>query len=390
MILFRPATIVPDRFRTSYRVARVLLFVLFIGSGIMFAYNTLFPSQTFSFSFLNPDTEKNTLADPLSPDGSDSMRKGRIPAQETLRTYAGTVGSFSSAHVELVLRKDSAIPADGNVRITIRKSVRSFFFPEGDPIVEPSKDHGVTVNGVPYLFSAGALLPFVSDRAALSRFPKEQLVVANKELLAMFPPKVTKIGFREGSLLSDTQGVYAIDGTGLARPIGSTQIFESLGFHWNDVIPVNEEELGFQKPGKIMLFDAPQPDGTVFHDTVTDTYSVIKSGKRIPIQSREAVDKLLSVTTPIEVSGDSLSITATCSLKRNQLAFFQYPTYSCDVPLDTLKALPGGSFEVSLEAPVELHAISLQTTFQTKPDRGNLSLFANQIRDRFSTAYGKR
>ena len=73
-----------------------------------------------------------------------------------------------------------------------------------------------------------------------------------------------------------------------------------------------------------------------------------------------------------------------------QLAFFQYPTYSCDVPLDTLKALPGGSFEVSLEAPVELHAISLQTTFQTKPDRGNLSLFANQIRDRFSTAYGKR
>ncbi|MEI7749579.1 MAG: hypothetical protein WCJ25_01090 [Candidatus Moraniibacteriota bacterium] len=389
MILFRPATIVPERFRTPYRIFRVLLFVSFLGAGTLFAYDTLFPSQSFSFSFINPDTEKNTLTDPLAPDGTDSMRKGRIPAEETLRTSAGTVGSFSSAHVELVLRKDSGIPKDGDVRITLRKSFRSFFLPQGDPITVASKDRGVTVNGVPYLFSADTLQPFLSDRAALSHFPKEKLVTANKELLAMFPPKDTKIGFREGSLLSDTQGVYAVDGSGIAHPIGSTQIFESLGFHWNDVIPVNEEELGFQKRGKIMLFDAAQPDGTVFHDTVSGGYSVVRNGKRLPIENREALDALLSVTTPIEVSGNSLSITTTCTMKRDSFSF-QYPTYSCDVPLDTLKALPGGSFEVALQSKEELHAISLQTTFQTKPDRGNLGLFMNQIRDRFSTAYGKK
>ncbi len=389
MILFNPSHIVPKRFQTWYRVLRVLLFISFLGTGSTFAYQTLFPSQTFTFSFTNPDTAKNTFEDPLAKDGTTPLRKGRVPANETLVTYAGTFGSFSSAHVDMVLRKDSLLPTNGDVRISLRKSYRSFLFPAGDPILAVSKEHGVTVSGVPYLFSAEKLYPFLSDKAALSRFKTEKMVAANGELLTIFPPQETAIGFREGSFLSDTQGVYAIGGDGKAHPIGSTQVFEALGFHWNYVIPVNEEELGFHKRGKIMMFDAAQPNGTVFHDTATGIYSMIRNGKRLAIENRDYLDSLLAVTTAIDVSSDSLSVSAICTPDRTMLSFLN-PTYSCDIPLDTLKSFLGGSFEISLETNKELHIASLETIFQTNPDRSNLGIFSRQIRDRFSAAYGKQ
>jgi hypothetical protein len=308
---------------------------------------------------------------------------------ETLRTFAGTVGSFSSARIRVVLEKDSDIPADGTIRVTLRKSYRSYFVPEGEPIRAVSKERGLSVNGVPYLFSTDKLYPFVSDRAAVSRFPKEKILAASEELLTIFPPQESPTGFRTGSLLSDAQGVYAVGGDGKAHPIGSTEVFEALGFHWNDVIPVNEEELGFHKRGKIFLFDAAQPDGTVFHDTVRNVYSVIQDGRRLPIENGEYLDSALKVTTPIEVSANALSVNASCAPSRTPLSFLN-PAYECEMPLDTLKSFSGGSFAIDIDTKDGLHAASLATTFSTKPDQGNLSLFLRQIRDRFSAAYGKR
>lgn len=388
MILFQPSAIIPEAYRLRYRVSRYMLFMLFISSGILFAYRTLFPSQSFLFSFTNPDTAKNTLEDPTATDGA-SLRKGRLAPGQILRTYAGTVGSFSSARIRLALEKDSRIPSDGNFRVIVRKSYRSFFFPDGEPLRTAPKERGFSVNGVPYLFSTDTLYPFVSDRAAVSRFPKEKILVANDDLLAIFPPQESGAGFREGSLLSDAQGVYVIGGDGKAHPIGSTEIFESLGFHWNDVIPVDEEELGFHKRGKIFLFDASQPDGTVFHDTEKNAYFVIENGTRRAIENREYLDSLLTTTTPIDASSSSLTVSASCVLERTAFSFIN-PTYTCDIPLDALASFPGGSFAVDLESGQDAHAASLSTTFLTKPDHGNLSLFIRQIRDRFSAAYGKK
>lgn len=387
MILFRPSTIVPERFRSRYRLLRIALFVTFIMATFLFVYRTLFPSKEFLFSFSNPETAKNTLEDPVETDGT-SLRKGRVAAGRTIHTFAGTVGTFSSTKVRIVLEKDSPIPSDGSLRISLRKSYRSYFLPEGDPIRVIPKERGLSVNGVPYLFQTDRLYPFVSERAAVSRFPKEKILAASEELLTIFPPQESGAGFRTGALLSDAQGVYIIGSDTKAHPIGSTEVFETLGFHWNDVIPVSEEELGFHKRGKIFLFDAAQPDGTVFHDTAKKGYSIVQDGTRLPIENREYLDSLLKVTTPIDVSSSSLSIAASCAPERTHFSFLN-PTYVCDVPLDTLKSFPGGSFAIDLDSKNEIHVASLTTTFSTKPDRSNASLFLRQIRDRFSAAYGK-
>jgi hypothetical protein len=388
MILFRPASLVPDRLRSLYRLLRIALFAVFIIGASLFAYHTLFPSQEFLFSFSNPETAKNTLEDPVGIDGT-SLRKGRVASSQTLQTFAGTVGAFSSARVRLVLEKDSALPPDNSLHISLRKSYRSYFLPEGDSIRVVPKERGLSINGVPYLFQTDTLYPFVSDKAALSRFPKEKILAANDELLTIVPLQESVAGFRTGALLSDAQGVYAIDGDGKAHPIGSTEVFESLGLHWNDVIPVSEEELGFHKRGKIFLFDSAQPDGTIFYDTVKDGYSIVQNGKRLPIENREYLEPLLKVTTPIDVSSNSLSTTATCTLERTLFSVF-HPTYICTVLVDTLKSFSGGSFSIALNTDNDIHVASLTTTFSTKPDQGNFSLFLRQIRDRFSAAYGKR
>lgn len=390
MIFIRTSDIaIPESLRNPYRVFRALLFIAFLSLSSIFAYRTLFPSQEFSFSFRNPDASGNSLEIPYVDDGT-SVKNGHIPADTTFATYAGTIGVFSSARVTVTLENDSPLPENGAVHVSLRKSYRACFLPDGEPIRVPPKERALSVNGVPYLFSTDTLYPFISNQAALSRFPKEEILTASDEILSIFPPEEIPVGFREGTLLSDAQGVYAIDGEGKARPIGSSDIFESLGFHWNDVILADEEELGFHKRGKILLQDGVQPDGTLFHDADTDTYRIVSDGRRHQILDKGYLGSLRAVTTPIETSGNALSTSVSCDLRRSRIPFIGRRTLVCDLPLGSLRDFAGGSVSLSVSTEKEIHLASLRTVLRTEPDRENLGLFLRQIRERFQTTYSKR
>ena len=386
MILFNPVRIVPKPLRREFQILRAVLVLAFLGAGVFFGYGVVFPSQDFLLSFENPDTGKSTLEEPSGPNGK-AMKKGHIGKEDLLRTYAGTVGSFSSVHVELSLESDSARPTQG-MTVSLRKSYRSFFLPEGEAISVAPKDRGFLVGKTPYLFSDGKLSPFLSDRAALSWFPKEKIAQTGDDVLKVFPPEETYVGFRPGTLLSDAEGVYAIDADQKAHPIGSTAIFESLGFDWNAVTPADEEEIRFHKRGRIFLFDAAQPDGTVFYDPMTKRHFIIENGTRRSIESKEYLETLMAVSKPIVASESALTHPVSCELKKVALAL--RPTYSCDILIGTLQSFPGGSFEVELSVHETIHAATLATTFRTEPDKGNASLFLRQIRERFDAVYGGR
>ncbi len=233
MILFHPSSFVPPHLRKKYFLLRGILISLFIIFGGVFVYRGIFPSQYFTFSFENPDTAKNTFEEPQDQTGN-SLKKGRIQARSSLRTFAGTVGTFSSVHVSLVLERSSPLPQEP-ITISLRRSYRAFFNPQGDPIQSASKERGFTVGDTHYLFSQESLSPFLSKRVALSYFPETEFVPANDDLLKIFPPKEEVIGFRPGSLISDAEGVYAIDSDNKAHPIGSVAVFEALGFDWKQV-----------------------------------------------------------------------------------------------------------------------------------------------------------
>lgn len=386
MILFDPTPLIPKPFRRRFLALRTILFVGFFGIGGFLAYSVIFPSQRFLFSFENPDTAKNTLEEPVSKDGK-SLKKGRIDGGSMLHTYAGTVGSFSSVHVSLVLEDDSPIP-EQPLKVSLRRSYRSFFAEEGEPIAALPKERAFTINGTAYFFSDGTTVPFGSPRAALSHFPEERILSVSEDLLKVFPPEDEYMGFREGSLLSDAEGVYAIGGDGKAHPIGSVAVFEALGFDWDGVVRVDEEELGLHKRGRIFLFDAAQPDGTVFLDTDTERYFILEDGLMRPIEHREYLSSLLSVTKPVRASSRALADTASCTLEKKTVAF--RPTYACDIPVERLRSHPGGSFELSLDNGETIHAAELSATFEIRPNRGNLSMFLGDLRNRFDAVYGKR
>lgn len=379
MILFDPVDILPSEIRPRFRIFQFALFFLFLVIGTTAGFFLLFPSRTHSFDFRHPDSSKNTLETVLP----DDISGGKIPADRILRSYAGTVGDFSSVRFEMTLEPDSDLPE--NAEVTVRRSYRSFFLPDGEPANSHPEDRVLAIDGMPYLFSEETILPFISDAAALSWTPKEQVLPASDEILSVFPPNDGYAGFRPGSLLSDAQGVYAVDSDGL-HPVGSVDVFEVLGFHWDDVIRVSEEELGVTERRKMLTEASGQPDGTLFHDRSENTYFLIEDGTRRAVTDTEYRDDLLVVTTPIEADGAALGKGVTCT------AVLTFPSfrrrYACEMPLDELTAFPGNSFEFSLAPEEDITPASIAVTFRTRPDRENLSLFLRKLKERFVTVYG--
>lgn len=384
MILFDPSSVLPAAYRRRFRHTQGALLAVFVLSWIFAGYSFLFPSQHFRFSHDTPEALANTLEKPVGTNG-ESLEKGRLDSGNTFRTFAGTVGDFSSADVRLSLRKDSPIPS--TLTISLRRSYRSFFLPVDEVPAGTDESRVIAIDGTPYLFSQETISPLISDAAALSWSPKEKVLPANTDIFSIFPPAESPVGFRPGSLLSDARGVFAIDGDGSAHPIGSTEIFEALGFAWDNVTAVNEEELGIHPRGRMFGFDSFQPDGTLFLDRSDGHYTVVSGESRHPIDNREHIEILRSLSTPIEADGRALSVSARCDPKRLRYGRLSR-TISCSIPLDSLADLPGGSYELSVAADQNLHLKETSLTLRTALDRENLSLFLRRLKERFMTVYG--
>jgi hypothetical protein len=382
MLLFSPSPLIPKPLRRTYAILRVVLFIALLYAGLSFAKSFLFPSQDFAYSF-ESQTAKNTLPEPTLASEAP-IRQGHVPKGGTIVTYAGTYGDFTSLTVTLTLKKDSAAP--DTIPFSARKSYRSFFAQGGDPITAAPKDRAFSSGGKLYSFDGEKLRPFLSDSAALSRFDRQDMTPASDDLLRVFPPENTLAGFRVGSLLSNTEGVFAVTSDEEIRAIGSTDIFRALGFDWNTIIKADEEELQFYRKGRIMLFDAEQPDGTLFRDRTTGNTYLLDGGRKRLIEDAGYASFLSKKSTPIEVSEKALETPAPCTLDKHLFSLFG-ATYSCTVPLSALDPLPGGSYALSLEAPDDLHIASIGTTFETDLTRDNLSIIARRIRDRFAARF---
>jgi hypothetical protein len=177
------------------------------------------------------------------------------------------------------------------------------------------------------------------------------------------------------------------------RPIGSTDIFNALGFAWSDVVPVSEEELRLYKRGSIMLFDAQQPDGTLFHDRDTDTLYLVSGGLKHRVENDTYGSTLAKRSTPIEVSSVGTDTTTTCTITKssrsNVLPLFG-AEYSCVMPLDALGSSLGENYEITLMSSGNIRLATMDAEFMTELGRDNLSIVLRQIRDRFLARYTKQ
>jgi hypothetical protein len=373
---------IPKRLRTPYTRLRIALYLVaffLIGS---FIYRTLFPILEFPFDFRTPGSSKNTLTDPRSATGS-LRENGKIESNGTLVADAAALGIFSTAAIQATLEKKSELPS--TLHFSIQRSYRSFLLPTGPSISRPDEGTLYRVDDTYYALRDGTLHPFVSERAYLSRHRTPDALSVTKSLLSQFPISDDWIGFRVGSLVSFADGIFVIVSDTEMRPIGSAEIFLGLGYRFEDVISGSEEEIGIYKRGRIFLLGDTHPDGTLLLNTDTQEYFLVDQGSKRPVADQDYLSFLLDHVSPITVSGEASSLSASCDLMPSSFG----RTFSCTTPVDTLTMGHGNDFEIHLNgSDTDIDINSLSLSLETGTNNRNMMTILSQIKQRLLSRFG--
>src|SRR3989304_9972369 len=99
------------------------------------------------------------------------------------------------------------------------------------------------------------------------------------------------------------------------RPVGSADIFLGLGYHFENVLPASEEEIGIYKRGKIFNLGGQHPDGTILLDQDTGNYYLVEQNAKRPLTDSRYLNFLLKQQIPVNVSAKSNDTSVNCNLK---------------------------------------------------------------------------
>jgi hypothetical protein len=340
----------------------------------IFTLRALFPVLVFSFNFKTPNSSKNNILDPRSPENTPRTN-GKIEKGGALIGDVGIAGNFSQANTEITLEKKSAVP--NNLKMSLRRSYRSFMLPTGDPITDFPEAELYKIDGVYYALKDSVFYPFVSDSAYLTRYPGSFAKDEPREFLARYPISENWIGFRVGSLVSFADGVFLIVSETEMRPIGSADIFLGLGYHFENVLPASEEEIGIYKRGKIFNLGEQHPDGTLLLDQDTGNYYLVEQNMKRPLAGSRYLNFLLKQQIPVNVSAKSNKTNVNCNLEPSLFG----QSFSCAANLTELKQSLGNDFEIRLDQnDGDIDINTLQVSLTTDRNKQNMLTLLSQIK----------
>lgn len=365
-----------------YQGLRLAMYILISLLTIFFALRVLFPTITQSFNFRSPNSSKNAILTPRSKD-STPRTNGKIEKDGSLLADTTVVGDFSLVNVTAILEKNSATPE--TLQFSLSRSYQSFFFPTSEAVSDFPEEIVYKINETYYALRSGTLFPFVSEQAYLSRYTATHALPGDDTLLRTYPLSEEWLGFRVGSLLSNAAGVFIVVSESEVRPVGSADIFLALGYHFEDVTPVSEEELGVYKRGRIFLLGAVHPDGTLLMDQDDRSYYLVGQGMKHPLLPGMYRDFLLTKEHPIIVSSEASKRSVDCTLVPNLFG----SALSCETPITTLTPGFGNDFELrvaSPEANIDISTLSL--SFETAKNKQNMMTLLSQIKQRFLSRFG--
>jgi len=364
-----------------YKNARFLVYLIFILFMAYAGYLLLFPSANFIFSFKNPDSLKNTVADPRKENG-ELIRNGQISGDEKMIFDTNLVGDFSEAEVSFTLTGKSSTIEDGSV--SVRKSFRSFFYPEGEAITKIDIPQLFKVNENYYQLKDNVLYVFVSEKAYLSNYDSKQASVKGEDFLKNYPLSGEFIGFRDGTLLSSDISVFVVSGNKI-WPINNPITFASNGWNWNDVIAASGEEIGIYQKEKLFTLKTPQPDGTLFLDKNTDKYYLISGEQKHELASKDVID-FYSRSKPLLAEEKNLDTKMDCNLT-SSLGLSK--KYACAIPTSEMKSLSGDDFEFQAFFGNDVDVQDISVTFKKKVSLENLKSSLLILRNRALLNYGQ-
>lgn len=309
-----------------YRITKIFVYVSFFLCLLFAIYLILFPSANFVFSFKNPDSSKNTVVEPRSEKG-ELIKNGKVKNGEKLIFDTNPIGDFSEAEINITLKNKLSDSEEGEV--SVRRSFRSFFYPEGEESVAPEN----------------------------TDFPK---------------------------LLSANNSVFITSGEKI-WPIADVITFESMGWNWDNVQKSNSEEIGNYEKQKLFTLKTPHPDGTVFSEKESGEYYLIEDRTKKKISNVEAVLPKLKID-PIIADKKGLDIKENCTAKKS---FSLLKKYTCTIPIEKMQNIAGNDyqFEAKFEPDVEIKDLSItfRKTLNSKNLMSSLALLKSRI---FANYYG--
>jgi hypothetical protein len=364
-----------------YKIARFLVYVIFVLCLFFASYFILFPSANFVFSFKNPDSLKNTVADPRKEAG-ELIKNGQVSGNEKMIFDANLVGDFSKVEVGFTLSGKSSDIEGGSM--IARKSFRSFFYPEGDNLTKVDIPELFKVNDDYYQLKDNALYKFVSEKAYLTNYDPDQASAKDDNFLKNYPISNEFIGFRDGTLLSSGISVFLVSGNKI-WPINNPVTFVSNGWNWNDVIPSSGEEIGIYQKEKLFTLKTPQPNGTLFFDKAAGKYYLIADGKKHELVGKDVIN-FYSKSNPLAAEEKNLNIKAQCNLTKS---FGLSRKYNCTIPINELKNLSGNDFEFEASFGNDVDIQDISVTFKKEINMANFKSSLSTLKGRALLNYGQ-
>lgn len=306
----------PKNWHQAYRISRIFLVIAFLFAGIYLTYRILLPSNSFFYSYSNPESIQNNL--------SAVAQENNLPL-----LYATTIDDFSTIKAGVSF-EDIDEDSTSSEKISIRKSYQAFFYPQGEDIVVPLDQSGLNTE--------------------------------------------------DGKLVSSPEAVYVLSGN-QKLPIDNPITFESLGYSWDKVFPLDEESLSRYEKGKLINIRAPHPSGTVLRTIDTDKYFYISNEEKREIKgSPELIASYTKDKSVVSVSEKSLSDYRQCSPQRTGVFF---SSHNCSIDASSLIEYPGKNYEffTQLESPEKIRDIQIEfkRDITWKNIRTSLSLIKSRI-----------
>ncbi|MCK9378853.1 MAG: hypothetical protein M0P97_01780 [Candidatus Moranbacteria bacterium] len=252
--------------------------------------------------------------------------------------YATTIDDFSRISSRIFLKNNDA-NFDPSGKISVRKSYQAFFYPQGEDITVPLEQSGFNTE--------------------------------------------------DGKLISSPEAVYVLAGN-QKFPLDNPITFESLGYDWNKVFPLDEETLSQYEKGKLLNIRSPHPDGTIFRTIDTNKYFYISNGEKREIKgSQELIASYTKDKSIISVSEKSLSDYQICSLKKTGFFFI---SYSCPINASSLMEYPGKNYEFSAETKSSQvqYINDIQIEFERDITWKNIRSSLSLIKSRIILKYSKK
>lgn len=428
-----------QKLHKKYIAARAFIYLAFLASVFFVSYRILFPSSLLTFSFDNVNSLKNTLVPPRNS-ASEIPGEGVLKNKERITFDASPMGHFSRARISFSLAEKANIE---QALINMRKSYQAFFMPEGDPagfrngtllttngnfyivsdgflrkfsstetalnmgyakdaflqvtkedlkynktggIIEDAgnypNDTLFVVDENYYQLKDGELFPFVSAKAFLSKFEPEQAIGKNEDFLENHPVSEEFLGYADGTLASFDGSVLILSG-GKSYPIINAETFVSMGYDWNEVIPLDSEEISIYDKQKQFNRNQPHPDGTLFFDRKTEKNYLISDNHKLPMESN-AVARTYQKQRSIVADSEESQQVFSCQLGEKELFS---NVFSCSIPLDEIGNFWGNDYQIETAFPEDIRLAGIDVTFYTSFTWENFMLSLSTIKNRILMNY---